>query len=193
MKQLSWTVAMVLACPALTIGQGLGLDPEYVRDGADLYVVEGARRFPVSDVVSVRFRAGVSGLEAYRASAPGVSAVVRDLRELRANRLGVHDLRVPAGADVLAVVAELRASGLVEMAETNTFGEYVTIPNDALFSAQWHLRNTGQTGGTPDADVDAELADDARGVGGDRPHAVRPAQATARERVGERGERFPER
>lgn len=32
------------------------------------------------------------------------------------------------------------------------------IPNDVLFGDQWHLRNTGQGGGTEDADVDIEQA-----------------------------------
>jgi subtilisin family serine protease len=36
------------------------------------------------------------------------------------------------------------------------------IPDDTLFGDQWHLRNTGQTGATVDADVDADTAwDDA--------------------------------
>jgi hypothetical protein len=33
-----------------------------------------------------------------------------------------------------------------------------TIPNDADFSDQWHHVNTGQTGGTADADIDSDLA-----------------------------------
>ncbi len=32
------------------------------------------------------------------------------------------------------------------------------IPNDNIFSAQWHLNNTGQTGGTIGADIKAEKA-----------------------------------
>jgi len=32
------------------------------------------------------------------------------------------------------------------------------IPNDPLFPNQWHLHNTGQSGGTVDADIDAPLA-----------------------------------
>jgi len=33
-----------------------------------------------------------------------------------------------------------------------------TIPSDANFSQQWHHNNTGQTGGTADADIDSDLA-----------------------------------
>ncbi len=36
----------------------------------------------------------------------------------------------------------------------------VTMPDDPLFNDQWGMNNTGQTGGTPDADIDA-----ARGLG----------------------------
>ena len=32
------------------------------------------------------------------------------------------------------------------------------LPNDPLFPSQWHLHNTGQLGGTPDADIDAPEA-----------------------------------
>lgn len=33
-----------------------------------------------------------------------------------------------------------------------------TVPNDANFSSQWHHVNTGQTGGTADADIDSDEA-----------------------------------
>lgn len=40
------------------------------------------------------------------------------------------------------------------------------IPNDPLFANQWHLRNTGQTGGTVGADVEVEpVWDNYRGTG----------------------------
>jgi subtilisin family serine protease len=29
------------------------------------------------------------------------------------------------------------------------------VPNDTIFASQWNMNNTGQTGGTPDADIDA--------------------------------------
>lgn len=34
------------------------------------------------------------------------------------------------------------------------FFEWQWFPEDSLFSGQWHYHNTGQTGGTPDADID---------------------------------------
>jgi hypothetical protein len=33
-----------------------------------------------------------------------------------------------------------------------------TVPNDTEFAQQWHHKNTGQTGGTADADIDSDLA-----------------------------------
>jgi serine protease len=33
-----------------------------------------------------------------------------------------------------------------------------TVPNDAQFTQQWHHVNTGQNGGTVDADIDSDLA-----------------------------------
>lgn len=43
-------------------------------------------------------------------------------------------------------------------AEVNGYGEGGIVPNDSFFANQWHLRNTGQSGGKPGADVDAALA-----------------------------------
>jgi hypothetical protein len=36
--------------------------------------------------------------------------------------------------------------------------DFANFPNDPLFSDQWGLHNTGQSGGTPDADIDAPEA-----------------------------------
>jgi subtilisin family serine protease len=46
----------------------------------------------------------------------------------------------------------------VEYAEKNYIMHVTTIPNDPDFSKLWALRNTGQSGGTPDADIDAPEA-----------------------------------
>lgn len=67
---------------------------------------------------------------------------------------GVLRVAVPAGReDELARRWTARAD--VVYAERNGLGEGGLIPNDSSFPAQWHLRNTGQAGGTVGADVRA--------------------------------------
>jgi len=46
----------------------------------------------------------------------------------------------------------------VEFAEPNYIYQHCGIPNDPYFNQQWALHNTGQNGGTPDADIDAPEA-----------------------------------
>jgi subtilisin family serine protease len=100
----------------------------------------------------------------------------RGTEVIRENKLGFVDLKVPPGKNPLEFVIELRESAMVESAEVNTIGEWIetkdsdpssedpsgknfqTIPNDPRFNDQWGLNNTGQTGGTGDADIDAPEA-----------------------------------
>lgn len=58
------------------------------------------------------------------------------------------------------VLNNVRQNNSVAIAQ---FNHYVTqrsqvIPNDPSFGLQWSLNNTGQTGGTPDADIDGPEA-----------------------------------
>lgn len=47
----------------------------------------------------------------------------------------------------------------VEYTEANYLARITLTPNDTFFASdQWNLDNTGQTGGTPDADIDAPEA-----------------------------------
>ncbi len=46
----------------------------------------------------------------------------------------------------------------IAFAHPNFLLEMQTFSNDPLYSAQWNLNNTGQTGGTADADIDAPEA-----------------------------------
>ncbi len=63
---------------------------------------------------------------------------------------------------VFAAVEQLGQSSMVKWAGPNiAFQPLLSgqmIPNDEYFSKQWHLHNTGQTGGTPNADVNAPEA-----------------------------------
>ncbi|MEE8104605.1 MAG: PKD domain-containing protein [Planctomycetota bacterium] len=55
-------------------------------------------------------------------------------------------------------VRTLNDSEFVRYAERDVGLATAGTPNDTRFGEQWHLHNTGQTGGTPDADIDAPEA-----------------------------------
>src|SRR5262245_6574505 len=56
-------------------------------------------------------------------------------------------------------IARYRGQAQVEFIEPNyLYRTVTTIPNDPLFDQLWGLRNTGQTGGLPGADISATLA-----------------------------------
>lgn len=104
------------------------------------------------DVVTVKFNKAVSEYATTNFFS------TQSVEPIRANRLGAVDISVPAGVDPVTFVTRLQQSGLFEYAEVNTFGRWDYIPDDTLFTDQWGLDNTGQTGGTADADVDAPEA-----------------------------------
>ena len=60
--------------------------------------------------------------------------------------------------DVLNALVKYNDNPYVLYAEPNQIYHLDVIPNDQNFSQQWALYNTGQTGGTPDADIDAPEA-----------------------------------
>ena len=71
------------------------------------------------------------------------------------------------GISTTAAIEELHASGVAEYAEyvqpnyvlqAADFEAEVVIPNDTRFPTLWGLNNTGQSGGTVDADIDAPEA-----------------------------------
>lgn len=77
-----------------------------------------------------------------------------------ATLLGTRALhvRLPKGADTLAVAATLRKRPEIAYVEPNYYRYLDAVPNDARFSEMYGLDNVGQTGGTPDADIDAPEA-----------------------------------
>jgi subtilisin family serine protease len=77
--------------------------------------------------------------------------------------LGTPDqfiVTVKTDGDSLAIANDLQSDTNLQWASPNFYQQrqkFLT-PNDPLYSNQWHLNNTGQVGGTPDADVDAPEA-----------------------------------
>jgi len=64
-----------------------------------------------------------------------------------------------------AIAARLNRSALVSYAEPNFVLRATAVPNDPMFAQLYGLNNTGQTGGKPDADIDAPEGWDAAGLG----------------------------
>jgi thermitase len=78
---------------------------------------------------------------------------------------GVGAHLVGVTGSVQAAIARLESSPAVEYAEPNYIYRADAIPNDPLFGQMYGLDNTGQTGGTADADIDAPEGWDAGGLG----------------------------
>jgi subtilisin family serine protease len=106
------------------------------------------------DELIVRFASGVS------ANAADVMLAPIGARRVQRYPLvdNLHLVRIPPGMEVADAIARLRSQPGVLYAEPNYAVKAVGIPNDSQFSSQWSFHNTGQSGGTPDADIDAPEA-----------------------------------
>lgn len=105
-----------------------------------------------ADRVIVKFKPGVNETARKSVHAKHGGRVAREIAAL-----GVQVVEVPAGkakekADIY------QKEGSVEFAEPDYVAKALEIPNDPYFSKQWDMNNAGQTGGKPDADIDAPEA-----------------------------------
>lgn len=73
-------------------------------------------------------------------------------------RGGIEHWKLGPGQGVEQAIARLKANPKVKYAEPNYHFYLDVIPNDPSFGDLYGLVNTGQNGGTPDADIDAEMA-----------------------------------
>ena len=103
----------------------------------------------------VKFKPGVAA----RGSAKALSfAGVRTLKHLRTPRLRTVEIR-DKRRRIDEVLAKLRRQPGVEYAEPDYRVHVDALyPDDPRFGELWGLHNTGQSGGTPDVDVDAPEA-----------------------------------
>ncbi len=69
----------------------------------------------------------------------------------------IYLLRSSAGDDDASLELLKKTNGIL-LAQKNHETELRAVPNDTMFASQWNMNNTGQTGGTPDADIDAPEA-----------------------------------
>ncbi|MEM9799698.1 MAG: S8 family serine peptidase [Planctomycetota bacterium] len=74
-------------------------------------------------------------------------------------RLDLDLVQILDGTSVIDAMADLsRRDGVAYATPDHVVTNRDTIPNDPQFSQQYGKNNTGQTGGTPDADIDAPEA-----------------------------------
>ena len=72
--------------------------------------------------------------------------------------LHIQHIKFKKGMTVEEALAGYEADPDIEYAEPNYMVTIAASPNDPLFNQLWGLYNTGQTGGTPAADIDAPNA-----------------------------------
>jgi PKD repeat protein/subtilisin family serine protease len=72
----------------------------------------------------------------------------------------LHVLKVPAGMTASTLIDKYKVSGLVQYAEHDYYVQALNDPNDPHYvnGDMWDLKNAGQNGGTPGADIHASAA-----------------------------------
>ena len=103
------------------------------------------------------------GLNVGRAGAAAPDALLNSagLGTIFRGTLGTDDLalvEVPDGVGLERLTQALSPTGAVRFIEPNGIVWPTATPNDTYYTSQWGLHNTGQSGGTSDADIDAPEA-----------------------------------
>jgi subtilisin family serine protease len=116
----------------------------------DPVVKRGAKARYVPGEILVKFKTGTS---ASRMQVLHNALGAVKIKEIA--HIGVHRIKLPHEMSVEGAVKYYKADPDVEYAEPNYIVRKATIPNDPDFNKLWGLNNTGQTGGTFGADIDA--------------------------------------
>ena len=117
---------------------------------ASLAMAASSSAAPYADgQVIVKYRSGITTAE--RLALFERTGVVRTLGDVA----GVGAKVVQVSGDAAAAAARLERSAAVAYAEPNYILQATATPNDPMFGQMYGLNNTGQTGGSPDADIDA--------------------------------------
>ncbi|MBI4685328.1 MAG: S8 family serine peptidase, partial [Nitrospirae bacterium] len=105
------------------------------------------------DAILVKFKHGVSEQSKNNLHKKHGSEKIKEFPALRINHI-----KLKKGMTVEEAIELYNTDPDVEYAEPNYIVTIQNTPNDPFFSELWGFHNTGQTGGTPDADIDASEA-----------------------------------
>jgi subtilisin family serine protease len=140
------------ASPVASLPMG---PPRLADSMADIYAHEqrelGASDFDATRIL-VRFNQEAGDVSNLRVAAG--TTIGRELPLVP----GLREVRLAPGIGVEQALAAYRANPLVQYAQPNYRVHAQTNPNDPGFGSLWGMHNSGQTGGTPDADIDAPEA-----------------------------------
>lgn len=103
------------------------------------------------DTILVRFASQAESVAARNA----VHALMGTERRHRYRTIPVEVVELPPGTDLTEMIAAYEARPDVEYAEPNFMYAPLNTPDDPSFDQLWGLHNTGQSGGTPGADISA--------------------------------------
>jgi len=90
-----------------------------------------------------------------------VERVFETYKNMGADEQGLHNIlkcQVPVTTNIHTLISQYSMNPQVIYVEPNYIIHSCVMPNDPSFNLQYALHNTGQTGGTPDADIDAPEA-----------------------------------
>ena len=104
-----------------------------------------------ADRLLVRFRPGTTSDEAAAVHRGIGASLLRQFRTIR----GLAVVRLPAGLSLRDAMRAYRRQSQVLYVEPDYVIHVTATPNDTDFAQLWGLNNTGQTGGTPGADIHA--------------------------------------
>lgn len=114
-----------------------------------------------TDEILVRFAPDANSKSLHVAQRDSILASV-GVGQVKRSLKSVPDLSLvalPAGVSVSDAIKALEGKTGVLHAQPNfIYRACSTFPDDSYFSALWGMHNTGQTGGTVDADIDAPEA-----------------------------------
>ncbi len=138
---LRWLVTTLLGLLVVIAASPLGAAP---GGGADARFVPGE--------VLLKFRTGTdAATQSHARAALGATT-------LHTFASAAQHWRLAPGVTVEQALDRLRANPQVAYAEPNFLLSAAVTPDDPRYPELWGMNNTGQTGGTADADIDADMA-----------------------------------
>lgn len=139
----TWILSLTLFCAI--IGSG--------KASAVIDMQKRPDKHPSVTEILIRFKHDTSFLQRQAFSAKMGITQIRSYDRFRINLW-----QLPQSTDnssLEQLLTKLRRDPAVEWAEPNYRRYPQELPDDTMFGSQWHLENTGQSGGTPGADIQA--------------------------------------